>query len=390
MLTTQQKHINPLCMKGSIYFRKDRENWVVQWYHKEHKKRYIIGRYNGELMYHRNIAIKCLAGIQAEYEKYLKGDAPFRIEKWTGKGWTDVIGYFQDWMENVIEPKRKPATIKGYWSYFRNWLEPFFKKNPILLHEIQLDTLTKLLNFIQLEPKGKYNVMNCLHTFMDYAWRARRIPEVPPFPKKEDYNLVDPVIKWLPEDRQMKIINSIPEDDRPIFLFLKYHLRRPSEACVLKWSDYDEINQTFIIRRTLSSRTIVESTKTRAIHIIPCHSEFIPVLRQIRKGTNSFIFVSTRSRFKNKRYTLESLNGIWKAACLKTGEKIDMYSGLKHSSVCQYLNEKGLNYQEVQVITDHANIESVKKYGKVEIERKRQLMETGPRLQSNKVRKLYE
>lgn len=137
---------------------------------------------------------------------------------------------------NQIEPRRKPATIKGYWSYFNNWIKPFFEKNPIMLHEIQLDTLNKLLNSIALKSKGKYNVMNCMHSFMDYAWRSRRIPEMPPFPKKEDYTLEQPVIKWLPEERQMKIINAIPEQDRPIFLFLKYHLRQPSEACVLQRS----------------------------------------------------------------------------------------------------------------------------------------------------------
>lgn len=38
---------------------------------------------------------------------------------------------------------------------------------------------------------------------------------------------------------------------------------------------------------------------------------------------------------------------------------------------------------ELQVITNHANIESVKQYGKVEVETKRQLLETrrtGPKL----------
>lgn len=379
-------------MKGAIYYRKDRGIWVVQWYHKEHKKKYLIYRYRGEYMYDRRIAEKCLHAIQSEYEQYLQGLIAFRIEKFTGKGWTDVIEYFQDWMENQIEPKRKPATIKGYWSYFRNWIEPFFKENPVMLHEVQLDTLNKLLNYIALSPKGKYNVMNCFHSFLDYAWRARRIPELPPFPKKEDYNLEDPVIKWLPEDRQMKIINAIPERDRPIFLFLKYHMRRPSEACVLKWGDYDQINRTFTIRRTLSDRKIVERTKTGKMHIIPCHSAFLPILNGLRKSDSPYIFVNDRSRHGQKRYTVESLNGIWRKACKQAGESIDLYSGLKHSSASQYINERGYSYEDLKTITDHANIESVKKYAKVEIERKRQLLEGAPKLlhDSDKVKKLYE
>ena len=382
-----------VCMKGSIYYRKDRGNWIVQWWHKEHGKKYYIARYRGELMYHRKIAEKCLAAIQADYEQYLQGLIAFRIEKYTGKGWTDVIEYFQEWMKNQIEPKRKPATVKGYWTYFRRWINPFFTENPVMLHEIQLDTLNKLLNYIELSPKGKYNVMNCMHSFIDYAWRSRRIPEMPPFPRKEDYNLEQPVIKWLPEERQMKILEAIPEKDRPIFLFLKYHLRRPSEACVLKWSDYDEVNQIFTIRRTLSDRKIVERTKTGAIHTIPCHSAFSPVLKSIKRDPeNPYVFINPLSRFSPKRYSIESLNRIWRQACAAVGESIDLYSGLKHSSASQYINEKGLSYEELQAITDHANIGSVKRYAKVEIDRKRQLMETTTRLlpATGKVRKINE
>lgn len=387
---SRNHHSGGICMKGSIYFRKDRGTFTVQWYHKEHHKRYLITRYNGELMYHQKIAEKCLANIQTDYERYLKGDSPFKIEKYTGKGWTDVLEYFQEWMEQVIEPKRKPATIKGYWSYYFNWIEPFFKANPILLHEIQLDTLNKLLNFIQLQPKGKYNVINCFHSFMDYAWRAKRIPEMPAFPRKEDYNLVDPIIKWIPEDRQMKIINAIPEEHRPIFLWLKYHLRRPSEACAIKWEDYDRINKAFIIRRTLSARKVVDSTKTKTIHIIPCHPDFLPIIDTMRVGLGEYIFINPLARLDG-RYTNESLNNIWKHACISSGEEIGLYAGLKHSSCCQFLNEKGLSFSELQVITDHANPESVKRYGKIELERKRQLMTTPKLLPiENNVKNLHE
>ncbi|MFZ2630907.1 MAG: tyrosine-type recombinase/integrase [Desulfosalsimonadaceae bacterium] len=191
----------------------------------------------------------------------------------------------------------------------------------------------------------------------------------------------------------MKIIDAIPEADRPIFLFLKYHLRRPSEACVLKWGDFDEINQTFIVRRSLSARTIVESTKTKAIHVIPCHGDFLPVLKKLRGvHPGPYIFVNVRSRFESKRYAIESLNVIWKKACADAGETIDLYSGLKHSSYSQFINEKGLTMGQLQIITDHANIESTKKYAKVEMDLKRQLMETSPKHPPSrkKITKIYE
>jgi hypothetical protein len=59
---------------------------------------------------------------------------------------------------------------------------------------------------------------------------------------------------------------------------LKLHLRRPSEAMALYKDDYDPDLEAFIIRRTISARMLVNRTKTGVEHLIPCQSEFKPVL----------------------------------------------------------------------------------------------------------------
>jgi len=87
------------------------------------------------------------------------------------------------------------------------------------------------------------------------------------------------------------------------------------------------------------------------------------------------LFVYRNSGHKSMRYSNEVLNRIWKKACLKAGESIDMYSGLKHSSCSQFVNEKGLSESELQIITDHARLESVRRYAKTEIKRMQELME---------------
>ena len=369
-----------LCMKGSIHFNKDRQQWRIAF--RWNGKRYNISRYKGRLMAKTHPdnrrdqgyidANRLLAQMQGDVE-----NGVFRIEKYTGIAYTDVIDYFEQWL--TTKAKKRPATLKGYRSYFNNWIRPFFEAHPVQLHEIQLDTLDALLDFIALGPKGKHNVMMCFHSFLDYCWRSRRIPEIPPFPKKEDYGLVIPSIKWIPEARQMAIIDAIPERHRPIFLFLKYHVRRPAEACALHKIDYNIFDKSFIIRRSISARKLVDSTKTHAEHIIPCHSAMIPVIEKlIHKQTESpFLFCNYRARKDGKRYTNESLNTLWRYACEAVGESIDLYSGLKHSTMSQYINEKGLSLSDVQDISDHARIESVRRYAKTEIARKRALMETG-------------
>ncbi len=291
----------------------------------------------------------------------------FRIEKYTEKGWTDVIPYFEKWLET--KAKKKPATYKGYRSYFKNWIRPFFERHPIQLHEIQLDTLDNLLESIKLTGKGKHNVMMCFHAFMDYAWRSRRVFEIPPFPKKEDYDIMEPTITWLPSDRQIAVIDSIPQEHQPIFWFLKYHLRRPAEACALHKVDYDLINKVFTIRRSISARKLVSTTKTHKAHIIPCHSKMIPLIDHLAQQPGDFMFQNPRARKDGKRYTNESLNILWKQACKRVGERIDLYSGMKHSSCSQFVNEQGMALSDLQSITDHARMDSVEKYAKTEVSR---------------------
>jgi len=88
-----------------------------------------------------------------------------------------------------------------------------------------------------------------------------------------------------------------------------------------------------------------------------------------------FFFVNPHGKLKGKHYSHCSMRVIWINACQKVGEDIDMYSGLKHSSCSQYINEKGYSIDEVQMMTDHARRESVKRYASVQLEAKRRLLE---------------
>ena len=359
------------CMKGSVYFRKDTGYWCISWYNQAIKRDVTISKYNGERMYHRKIADKVLHQMQGEVEAESRGQGVFRLEKWTGEQPTDVIPYLWDWL-NAVAATLSPATYKDYTNSIKNHLEPFFKKHPVQLHKIQYDTLMLLLSEISRTGKGKQNVIYCLHTCLDYAWRSGRIIAVPPFPKKKAYNIIEPEIQWLPEARQMAIIAAIEPEHQPIFWWLKYHLRRPSEAMALHKKDFD--GETFTIRRSFSHKQLIDRTKTGKVHHVPCHDDFSPFLDRMPKTFGPFFFENPYGHKRGRHYTNATMNVIWKRACQRVGEDIDLYSGVKHSSCSQYINEKGLSLSELQTITDHARADSVKRYAQVEIARKKELM----------------
>jgi len=354
-------------MKGSIHFRKDRGYYYVAWTH--NGKRYKIYKYNGEYLYHKKVAEKLLACMQADVEKGF-----FRIEKYTKEVPTNVIPYLNEWVEEE-KPHLSPAAYKDYLNSIKNHLIPWFERNPYQLHEIQYDVLCRLLGDIKRAGKGKMNVIYCLHKCLDFAWKSGRIQAMPPFPEKSKYGIVDPVITWLPENRQIKVIEAIPEEHQPIFWWLKYHARRPSEAMALFKEDYDKTLDAFIIRRTFSNKKLVNYTKTHKQHIIPCHSEFKTIMKKMPASFGSFFFVNTKGKLKEKHYQHDYLVDLWAQACRTVGENIRMYAGLKHSTCSQYINEKGLSVDELQMITDHARRDSVLKYADVQVDAKRRLME---------------
>lgn len=356
-------------MKGSIHYRKDRRYHYVSWYWKG--GRYKIYKYQGTICYDRRMAEKLLACMQGDVE-----NGVFRLEKYLGSERTDVIPYLYEWLD-AIEPRLSPATYKDYFNSVLNHIEPFFKKYPIQLHEIGYDTLIKLMNHIKRDGKGKLNVMYCLHACLTFAWRSNRhgVRAVPPFPERHLYNVVEPVIEWLPEERQDKVIKAIPAEHQPIFWWLKYHLRRPSEAMALYKDDYDPHDDVFIVQRAFSNKQLVDRTKTSQIHVIPCHAEFKSIMERMPKSFGPFFFVNPYGKLKGKHYQHDYLTDLWNKACAETGEHINLYAGTKHSSCTQMVVEHGYNLHDVQIATDHARLDSVRKYAKVEVSARRALLE---------------
>ena len=128
---------------------------MVYWYDVKAKKGVFITKYHGEFMpftvftkengaismdkkgrpipdkskcYGYELARKLRAEIQNRWQQSQKGEYPFQIEEFHKGGLTDTIEWYQKWIDEVIIPGRKPATIKGYQSYSKNWIEPFSRE----------------------------------------------------------------------------------------------------------------------------------------------------------------------------------------------------------------------------------------------------------------------
>lgn len=359
-------------MKGSVFFDKRMKRYCVLWYDKAIRRTRQIWTYKGFKLETKEMADKLLRSMQGDYE-----NGCFRIEKFINNE-TDVALYLRSWLE-TIKPNLSPATYKDYKNSIEKHIIPFFATKTLMLHEIGYDTLVQLKNSIKRSGKGQFNVINCLRAGLGYAWKSGRIHTMPAFPEKKTYNIVDPVIKWLPSDRQEAVIGAIPEEHQPIFWWLKYHLRRPSEACALLKEDYKD--GIFCVCRGFSARVVHNRTKTGEKHLVPAVSAFADHIeheqdKQRREGILSpYFFVNPKSKNKDRHYTVDFLADTWREACRAVGENIQLYSGTKHSTASQMMNEQGYTLDEIQIAGDWKNRESVKKYAKVEVSARKNLLE---------------
>ena len=362
-----------LSVKGKIHYRADRGYYYVSWY--VGKKQYKVSRYKGFLCRAPEMAERLLHDMRSDHE-----DGTFRIAKYTQEKPEEVVTYLWNWLD-LVSPGLSPGTIKDYRNSIKNHLGPFFRGKNIELHEISKSILMQLKSNIKREDKGKKNVMGCLHACLAFACEDEKISRIPPFPKIETVNRPR---KYILEDEQDKIINAIPLEYQPIFWFLKYHGRRPSEARALQWPDVDRRRGLFVIKRAFSNEKLWITTKEKKWHIIPIVSDFEPWLNKLQENVSSvFVFV----RPDGKYYHKSDLNRIWNRACEKVGSEIGLYPGTKHSLGHRMINEWGLSLEEVREAFDHASIESTQHYADYDILRRKQFLEGKVvRIDKNQVR----
>lgn len=384
-------NIQGVCMKGRVYLHSCGRYWVIDWWH-EGKSRKLYHDFNHkmekfwrlhpnpELDQGHERAMRCLNTIRTDWEAHLAGKRVFDIEKYLKANYTDVIPFLSEWIQSL--DGLTPGGKARYESAVNAWLEPFFKEHPCQMHEIQFNTFKALIKYMTEKGKAPKHIKNtgdALVAFLKYAKKCKRIESLPDFPGKKDYGVKKKPPVWITEEEQIKIIKQIPLEHQPIFWFLKYCWRRKGEAVALLRSDYDPRIDSFIIHRGISDGKIVEYTKDGDIHTIPCVSAFKPWLKERLHDLRSpYMFYCPNTRLKDKHYTYEILDKLWKDAREAAGIeiKIGIHDGLRKSNASYALNIKKMNKFDVQAMGDWADVRSVEHYADYELERRRDLMES--------------
>ncbi len=260
-----------------------------------------------------------------------------------------VIGnYAEDWL-TIIEVEEK--TLTGYRTGVK-YMKKFF--GPKDIRTIRYGDIVKFKKWLPAGPKTKCNHVSTLRTLMGFACKNKDIQSIPPFPKLS-HDL--PEIEYLKFEQQEKVLNKIPERDRPIFYFMQEYGVRPGEARAFKKDCL--IKGEVVIKRTFSENTLKERTKTKLIRRYEITPYIEGVLDNMEQNLSPFFFV----RKDGKPYTSKNLNEIWHKACEEAKIKIKMYNGFRHSLGCQLLDQ-GEDMDLVRQQLGHTKIEMTQRYAK--------------------------
>lgn len=210
-----------------------------------------------------------------------------------------------------------------------------------------------------LALKTQKNIMDTLHKLFNDARRRKDIDKVPDFPMiRPD----EPKTGWIDEETQDKIYALIPDQHKPIFLFLLREGCRPGEVRALQVEDIDYENKTVIIQRTFSKGILRKKTKGKTIRILPLDDEVYTMLKKIRK-IQGFVFTDEQEDYYHKN----KLNRIWNKALRELGlPTISLYEGTRHSFASQAVNRK-VPLNLIGDFLGHSNYEITKRYAKINV-----------------------
>jgi len=210
-----------------------------------------------------------------------------------------------------------------------------------------------------LAPRTLNDLRQWLLSFLTQAQRLDIIEKVPRFPDPVDVPIKH--IAWISEEEQLKVLNALPEYDRPIFDFLFLTGCRVNEATGLQRTDTDWIKGLTIINHTIRRDGSLGGTKNKKPRVIPHFPELVECLKSKVVKLNSYQFVNKWG----KRYSDDYLRDRFNEACETVGvEPIPLKNATRHSFGMGLLR-KGFNIWQVSKAMNHSTIRMTEYYVEV-------------------------
>ena len=260
------------------------------------------------------------------------------------------------------ESQLAPSTIKHLRGSLDLYIIPFFEKidmKELATYHIE-DFQAQLPS--RLHQKTVKIIMGNLKTFCFWLMNREIIAKMPVFPT---ISPPKPQIHWIPREVQLKILDSIPLDHKPIFAFMIDHPVRPGEARCLKVKDF-HISEGFLSVERAFSENEERSRKSKEPYNLAISSGFdVNILKD--KLPEAYVFVNRAGR----PYSHGSIRKIWTKACKRAGiTHITLYNGTRHSIATQSVQD-GIDLAVISKALGHSNMQMTTRYAKMDFKASR-------------------
>lgn len=292
----------------------------------------------------------------------------FNPESWKTRDRIDVRFSFQvrDWYaekrELMAKGKLAPSYVPMLKTFINKYYLPFYGDKDVRTIFNCKDFVRKLPG--RLSPKYQANIVNALMNFFHWLKENRIIAEIPVFPTIE---VPEHEPQTISRELQLKILELIPQEHKPIFTFLFYQGCRPGEARALKWDCV--VGDVVTYKRTWSRRTLKETTKTKLIRHNLIFTEVLATLPERRFPLD---FVFTHGKNVRRHYSEDFLLSIYNTSRTLfnqtngTDFTVELYEATKHSFGTQLINQ-GVSENLLQQWYGHTRPEMTRKYAKLKV-----------------------
>jgi integrase len=345
---------------GKVVWRKDREHWCVRG--KWQGKRVSFSEYETALGKQT-----CQSEVEATQLQIIISNEiahdNFNPTRYRKSKKLHLKKYAEGWLEE-IKTKIATGTWHGYESAMRLYIIPTLGGK--FLPDIGHKDLKELMEAMKLlAPSTRKNYLGALHRMMVEAKRDGDISQLPPwFEFTGDDEVVPPPVKYLIVEKQVKILQAIPEHHRPIFLFMMATGCRPSEARAFRKIDIDLEQGLIWFEVTFGKKEELKPVKSKRSKPFPITQEVREVIDIApRTVISEFLFPNPATG----RHYSKAINEIWNEACDDAKmDRFPLYPSTRHSYACQLLNQ-GVAKEVVARLLRHADMRTIDRYADYEV-----------------------
>lgn len=300
------------------------------------------------------------------------------LDEASGAASSDVGPLLDAWIKGferrVERGDRAPRTLREYkrWAAEGGDFDPWRGRTLGEIDTAALEEWDHSLFKRGLSPKTRRNVLAGFHAFLRWVAKQRPGYVAPEFPWPE-VDEAHPTI--LTPELQARVLLTIPEDERGIFMAMAETLIRPSEARVLRVRDWVTGTNEIRVGRAAKDQRVngeVRGLKARNAKTVPILSFelFDWLARHVPKERRAAapdgpLFVNPDGR-NGGWWSVWALDYAWKQACERAGVSgVTLYAGLKHSTAT-HLKALGADDRVLAKLAGHRDPRSVAFYAKLD------------------------